>query len=238
MASASAKLLQNQFKKIQSEPVEGIAVELSDDNLHEWKVYIEGPKETFYEGGIFQLAMKFPPDYPMSPPTVTFISEFWHPNVYTDGKVCISILHPPGVDEMSGELPEERWLPTQTVTTILLSIISLLSAPNTSSPANVDASVEWRKNPASYKERCRVLVEKATKNIPPHIKIPHPDTDPVEKQREKEKREAAALRDAPMDLYDDEYHEMDDDDDDNEYDDQDEEEDEDDDGVDNDEEDD
>lgn len=42
---------------------------------------------------------------------------------------------------MSGELPEERWLPTQTVTTILLSIISLLSAPNTSSPANVDASV-------------------------------------------------------------------------------------------------
>jgi ubiquitin-protein ligase len=61
--------------------------------------------------------------------------------VYTDGKVCISILHPPGVDEMSGELPEERWLPTQTVTTILLSIISLLSAPNTSSPANVDASV-------------------------------------------------------------------------------------------------
>lgn len=55
--------------------------------------------------------------------------------------MCISILHPPGVDEMSGELPEERWLPTQTVTTILLSIISLLSAPNTSSPANVDASV-------------------------------------------------------------------------------------------------
>lgn len=235
MSSASAKLLQNQFKKFQSEPVEGIAVELNDDNLHEWKVYIEGPKETFYEGGIFQLAMKFPSDYPMSPPTVTFLSDFWHPNVYTDGKVCISILHPPGVDEMSGELPEERWLPTQTVTTILLSIISLLSAPNTSSPANVDSSVEWRKNPASYKERIRTIVEKANKIVPPHIKIPHPDTDPVEKQREKEKREEAARRDAPMDLYDDEYHEDVEDDDDNSYDDQDDDdEDEDDDGVDND----
>jgi len=234
MASASAKLLQNQFKKIQSEPVEGIAVELNDDNLHEWKVYIEGPKETFYEGGIFQLAMKFPSDYPMSPPTVTFISDFWHPNVYPDGKVCISILHPPGVDEMSGELPEERWLPTQTVTTILLSIISLLSAPNTSSPANVDASVEWRKNPASYKDRCRNLVDKANKSVPAHIKIPHPDTDPVEKQREKEKREEAARRDSPMDLYDDEYHASDlDDDDDNEYDEDDDDADEDDDGVDN-----
>jgi len=231
MTSASAKLLQNQFKKILSEPVDGIAVELSDDNLHEWRVYIEGPPETFYEGGIFQLAMKFPTDYPMSPPTVTFVSDFWHPNVYTDGKVCISILHPPGVDEMSGELPEERWLPTQTVTTILLSIISLLSAPNTSSPANVDASVEWRKSPSAYKDRVRALVAKANKTVPPHVKIPHPDTDPVEKQREKEKREEALRRDAPMDLYDDEYNASDDDD--GEYDDQDDEGDEEDDGVEN-----
>ena len=42
---------------------------------------------------------------------------------------------------MSGELPEERWLPTQTVGTVLLSVISMLNDPNTSSPANVDASV-------------------------------------------------------------------------------------------------
>jgi len=214
MASATAKLLQNQFKKIQSEPVEGIAVELSDDNLNEWKVFIEGPKETFYEGGIFQLSMKFPPDYPMMPPTVHFTSDFWHPNVYHDGKVCISILHPPGVDEMSGELPGERWLPTQTVTTILLSIISLLNAPNTSSPANVDASVEWRRNPEAYRERIRALVEKANKSVPAHIRIPHPDTDPVERQRQVEKMR---LLDRPMDLedeYDYDYNNAEEDDDD------------------------
>lgn len=95
--------------------------------------------------------------------------------------------------------------------------------------------VEWRKNPASYKDRCTALVQKANKNVPAHIKIPHPDTDPVEKQREKEKREEAARREAPMDLYDDEYHASDlDDDDDNEYDDDDDDDvDEDDDGVDN-----
>lgn len=46
-----------------------------------------------------------------------------------------------GEDELSGEHASERWLPTQTVPTILLSVISLLSAPNFSSPANVDASV-------------------------------------------------------------------------------------------------
>jgi len=199
MTTASSKLLQNQFKKIQSDPVEGIFVELNNDNLFEWRVFIEGPKDTFYENGIFQLLMKFPNDYPMSPPVVQFTSEFWHPNVYMDGKVCISILHPPGHDEMSGELPEERWLPTQTVTTILLSIISLLSAPNISSPANVDASVEWRKEKDAYRKRVAQLAEKANKNVPSHIKIPHPDTDPAERQRQVEKMK---LLETPMDLED------------------------------------
>jgi len=32
------------------------------------------------EHGVFQAVMKFPQDYPMSPPSLTFTSEFWHPN--------------------------------------------------------------------------------------------------------------------------------------------------------------
>ena len=45
---------------------------------------------------------------------------------------------------MSGELASERWSPAQRIRTILLSVISLLNEPNTSSPANVDASVAYR----------------------------------------------------------------------------------------------
>lgn len=48
-------------------------------------------------------------------------------------------------DPQSGELPCERWNPTQNVRTILLSVISLLNEPNTSSPANVDASIMYRR---------------------------------------------------------------------------------------------
>ena len=55
-----------------------------------------GPPDTPYEGGFFQAEMTFPKDYPNLPPTLQFTSEFWHPNVYPDGKVCISILHSPG----------------------------------------------------------------------------------------------------------------------------------------------
>ncbi|EGC28286.1 hypothetical protein DICPUDRAFT_51943, partial [Dictyostelium purpureum] len=146
-----------------NDPVEGFTVELvNESSLYEWKVYLEGPKDTYYEGGVFQLLLSFPRDYPMNPPTLRFISEFWHPNVYVrEGRVCISILHPPGEDVLSGELPQERWLPTQSVSTIILSLMSILSDPNCSSPANVDASVEWRTNKESYKKRCAKLVEKA-----------------------------------------------------------------------------
>jgi len=202
MSSAATKLLANTLKNILADPVEGFAVELSDEsNLFEWKVFIEGPKDTLYEGGVFQMEMKFPPDFPMSPPVLRFISDFWHPNVYGDtGLVCISILHPPGEDEMSGESASERWLPTQTVTTILLSVISLLNAPNFSSPANVDSSVEWRNDPTAYKKKIQKLIEKANREKPDNIVIPHPDTNTEEREIQIEKMKAL---NKPMDVEDD-----------------------------------
>jgi len=141
---------------MKEEPVEGIEVDIPDESdMYTWNVYLEGPRETPYEGGIFQGVMTFPKEYPMTPPELHFKTDIWHPNVYKDGKVCISILHPPGEDEMSGESAAERWLPTQTVSTILLSVLSLMSDPNTSSPANIDSSVEWRRDKKAFIERCK-----------------------------------------------------------------------------------
>lgn len=142
---SAVRSLQQEMKKIQEEPVEGFTVRLPDDSdIFLWEVAIFGPPETLYEGGYFKALMKFPPDYPYSPPSVKFLTKMWHPNIYENGEVCISILHPPTDDPLSGELASERWNPTQNVRTILMSIISLLNEPNTSSPANVDASVSYR----------------------------------------------------------------------------------------------
>merc|ERR1712013_529578 len=96
--------------------------------------------------------LKFPTDYPNNPPSIRFLSKVWHPNVYENGDLCVSILHPPVDDPQSGELPQERWNPTQNVRTIMLSVISMLNEPNTSSPANVDASVMFRKHQVSKGE--------------------------------------------------------------------------------------
>ncbi|KAJ8260794.1 hypothetical protein COCON_G00165170 [Conger conger] len=79
---------------------------------------------------------------------------------FKNGDVCISILHPPVDDPQSGELPSERWNPTQNVRTILLSVISLLNEPNTFSPANVDASVmfrKWRDSKGKDKEYAEII---------------------------------------------------------------------------------
>lgn len=73
-----------------------------------------------------------------------FISKIFHPNIYPDGRVCISILHAPGDDPLGYETSSERWSPVQSVEKVLLSVMSMLAEPNCESPANVDAAKMWR----------------------------------------------------------------------------------------------
>lgn len=95
--SQGSLLLMKQLKDLNKNPIEGFSAGLVEDsNPFEWGILIIGPPDTPYEGGFFNAVMKFPKDYPQMPPTLQFTSEFWHPNVYPDGKVCISILHSPG----------------------------------------------------------------------------------------------------------------------------------------------
>lgn len=49
-----------------------------------------GPEGTPFAGGLFRTTIEFPENYPMAPPVVTFVSDFFHPNVYEDGKVNVS----------------------------------------------------------------------------------------------------------------------------------------------------
>lgn len=112
-----------------------------------------------------------------------FLRPIYHPNIYKDGKLCISILHAPGDDEMSGESAAERWSPAQRVESVLLSIISLLDDAECSSPANVDAGVMLRKNPEEFKKLVKEDVDKSKTDIPEGFVMPdsHLPTPRVEK---------------------------------------------------------
>ncbi|KAH8273387.1 hypothetical protein KR018_006517, partial [Drosophila ironensis] len=144
--SVARRTLAMEYRTLQNEMIEGFTVGLMhDDNLFNWKVGIFGPPDTLYAGGYFRALMKFPCDYPQSPPTFWFLTKIWHPNIFASGRLCISILHPQSDVTDNGELPCERWNPNQSVRTILLSIISLLNEPNISSPANVEAAAMYRR---------------------------------------------------------------------------------------------
>ncbi|XP_025814937.1 ubiquitin-conjugating enzyme E2 7-like isoform X2 [Panicum hallii] len=132
------------------------APEAATENLTPGFVLAETP-----DGGYFNAIMSFPQNYPNSPPSVRFTSEMWHPNVYPDGRVCISILHPPGEDPNGYELASERWTPVHTVESIVLSIISMLSSPNDESPANIEAAKEWREKRDDFKKKVRRIVRKS-----------------------------------------------------------------------------
>ncbi|GAB4814970.1 hypothetical protein N2152v2_002016 [Parachlorella kessleri] len=162
MTDQASLLLRKQLKDLTKNPVEGFSAGLLDDsNLFEWAVTILGPPDTLYEGGFFNAILKFPKDYPQSPPDCRFTSEMWHPNVFPDGRVCISILHPPGDDQYGYEQANERWSPVHSVESIVLSIISMLSSPNDESPANIDAAKQWREDKDGFKKRVARIVRKS-----------------------------------------------------------------------------
>ncbi|XP_072390491.1 dual E2 ubiquitin-conjugating enzyme/E3 ubiquitin-protein ligase BIRC6 [Diabrotica undecimpunctata] len=93
------------------------------------KVLITGPADTPYANGCFELDVFFPHDYPLSPMMINLETTGHHtvrfnPNLYNDGKVCLSVLN-----TWHGR-PEEKWnAQTSSFLQVLVSIQSLILVP-------------------------------------------------------------------------------------------------------------
>jgi ubiquitin-conjugating enzyme E2 Z len=100
---------------------QGIWYFMDDTDITKGKALIRGPPDTPYEGCLLVFSIKFPSDYPFSPPKVLFLTSDgktrFHPNLYVDGKVCLSIL---------GTFSGPSWSGTQSLSSVLLSILALL----------------------------------------------------------------------------------------------------------------
>lgn len=57
-----------------------------------WQATIMGPPDSPYQGGVFFLTIHFPTDYPFKPPKVAFSTRIYHPNINSNGSICLDIL--------------------------------------------------------------------------------------------------------------------------------------------------
>jgi ubiquitin-conjugating enzyme E2 Z len=100
----------------------GIYYKHSEEDILKGSAMIVGPEGTPYFGGFYFFTFDFPCDYPHSPPLVTYCTNGdnirFNPNLYKDGKVCISLLN---------TWRGEQWTSCQTLATVLLNLCTLLN---------------------------------------------------------------------------------------------------------------
>lgn len=100
---------------------QGIFYEPNPQNIMEGTACIFGPEGTPYEGCPMFYTFSFPQTYPFDPPQVSFRTADghtrFHPNMYREGKVCLSILH-------TWQGP--KWASTMRISTVLLTLQSLM----------------------------------------------------------------------------------------------------------------
>ncbi|KAK0651930.1 ubiquitin-conjugating enzyme/RWD-like protein [Cercophora newfieldiana] len=142
-------------------------------NLLKWRFALMViNSDSAFNGGYFRAEMVFTEEYPYQPPKFRFLIPITHPNIYPDGQLCISILHRPGEDQLSGEDASERWSPLQGAESVLRSVLLLLDDPEINSPANVDAGVMYRDRRQEYNEKARNTVEASKADIPAGFEMP------------------------------------------------------------------
>ncbi|CAH1243222.1 BIRC6 [Branchiostoma lanceolatum] len=105
-----------------------IFVRVDDEKMNLMQALITGPEGTPYSGGCYQFDIFFPPNYPKVPPQVNLQTTGggtvrFNPNLYSCGKVCLSLL-----GTWEGQ-QGEQWNETSSVLQVLVSIQSLILVP-------------------------------------------------------------------------------------------------------------
>lgn len=116
--------IMNDIREFYEEKTDGIFIVPAEDDMCLCHALVIGPPETPYENGFFYFVLRFPETYPLNPPKVELRTTGqrmvrFSPNLYAEGRVCLSIL---------GTWAGPAWCSSQTIFSTLVSIRSLMDA--------------------------------------------------------------------------------------------------------------
>ncbi|KEF60726.1 signal peptidase I [Exophiala aquamarina CBS 119918] len=151
---SSQKRITKELSELTISPPAGVAVALADEsNLYQWKVHMDGPADSPYAGGHFTLNISLPPNYPFKPPTVTFTTKIYHPNISNDS--------PPNSGTMClGMLKDSEWKPSTKMSAVLEFTRQLLKEPNPDDAVESKIADQYRDDRASYEREAREWVKR------------------------------------------------------------------------------
>ncbi|KAJ1397023.1 Ubiquitin-conjugating enzyme E2 [Sesbania bispinosa] len=137
------KQLAKELKNLDESPPEGIKVVVNDDDFSTIYADIEGPAGTPYDNGVFRMKLLLSHDFPHSPPKGFFLTKIFHPNIATNGEICVNTL-------------KKDWNPSLGLRHVLIVVRCLLIEPFPESALNEQAGKLLLENYEEYARHARL----------------------------------------------------------------------------------
>jgi len=151
MSSSNQKRIAKELEECTKTPPAGTKISLvSDADLFHWDIVMDGPSNSVFAGGKYKILLTLPSEYPFKPPTVSFKTKIYHPNVSNDDKgyICLSLAKP------------DTWKPPNRIKAILEECRNLLITPNIDDPVEASIADIYKNNRKEYEKTAKDWVKK------------------------------------------------------------------------------
>lgn len=139
--------INKELSELSNNPPDNCVVSLVGDSTSEWRVDIEGPRDSPYEGGRFQVLITIPSNYPFKPPDARFATKIYHPSVKSDdGAICAQVY-------------QDNWSPTKSIRHIIDLVMNMLLTPNPDHPVEADIASQMANDYNAFAETARQWVQ-------------------------------------------------------------------------------
>nr|XP_046236009.1 uncharacterized protein LOC124054273 isoform X2 [Scatophagus argus] len=142
------KRILEELRSLHCSPHPYFSIFPSESDFTFWKILMEGPPDTPYEKGVFELFCQFGPDYPVKPPLVRFVTPVYHCNINSVGRICHNIF-------------DRNYNAQITMREILNAVYGLLIIPEPEDPLDSILAEEFLSSRETYEQEAKKHTEKS-----------------------------------------------------------------------------